>query len=398
MKILSFGCRLNTFESKIIERLISDREDIFVVNTCAVTSEAERQCRQTIRRISRENPLMKIVVTGCAAQLNPTIYADMPEVYKVVGNLEKLDREKLLFGPKIQVSDLSKAKQVVPIVSDFESRTRAFLQIQQGCSHACTFCIVHTARGKNKGLEPDLVIQEAKSFVDKGFLELVLTGVDIASYPYGLNDLLKRILKEVNGLKRLRLGSFDPALMTDEFIDIFADNEVMMPHLHLSMQSGDDMILKRMGRRHLSRPVIEACQKLISKRKDFVFGADIIAGFPTETKEMFYNTINFVKEAPISLLHVFPYSVRPSTPAAKMPMIEMHERKERAAQLREVGNRLLAVKLEEYVGKRMNVLVEKNGVGYSENYLKVKTNYDKTGDVVSVLITKRNENELVGQA
>lgn len=398
MKILSFGCRLNTFESKIIEGLIADQEDVFVVNTCAVTSEAERQCRQTIRRIARENPLMKIIVTGCAAQLNPTGYADMPEVYKVVGNLEKLNREKLLNGPKIQVSDLSTADQVVPVVSDFEERTRAFLQIQQGCSHSCTFCVVHTARGKNKGLEPNQVIQEAKNFVDKGFLELVLTGVDIASYPYGLNDLLKRILKEVQGLKRLRLGSFDPALMTDEFIDIFADNEVMMPHLHLSMQSGDDMILKRMGRRHLSGPVIEACQKLIEKRKDFVFGADIIAGFPTETNEMFLNTMNFIKEAPVSLLHVFPYSIRPFTPAAKMPMVEMSERKKRAAQLREVGSRLLSVQLESYVGKRMNVLVEKNGIGYSENYLKVKTNYDKAGEIVSVLITKRNEHELVGQA
>ena len=397
MKIISFGCRLNTFESKIIKELLSDKDDIFVINTCAVTSEAERQCRQTIRRVARENPDMKIIVTGCAAQLDAERYANMPEVFKVVGNIEKLDREKLLFGPKIQVSDIMNATTSVPIVSDFESRTRAFLQIQQGCSHSCTFCIVHKARGKNKGLEPDQVIFEAKRFVENGFLELVLTGVDIASYPYGLNALLKRIITEVKGLKRLRLGSFDPALMNDELIDLFSDNEVMMPHLHLSMQSGDDMILKRMGRRHLSGPVIEACQKLLSKRKNFVFGADMIAGFPTETEEMFLNTVQFVQEAPISLLHVFPYSERPSTPAAKMPMVEMKIRKERAAKLREVGNRLLNLKMSEFVGKYLNVLVEQNGVGYSENYLKVKTNSNKTGEIVSVLITKRNENELVGE-
>ena len=398
MKILSFGCRLNTFESKIIEGLLSDKDDLFVINTCAVTAEAERQCRQTIRKTAREHPNMKIIVTGCAAQLNPEQYSKIPEVYKVVGNIEKLNRDKLLSDKKVEVSDIMKSETSVPVVSDFESRTRAFLQIQQGCSHACTFCIVHTARGKNKGLLPDQVIDEAKRFVDKGFLELVLTGVDIASYPYGLNDLLKRILKEVKGLKRLRLGSFDPALMTDEFISIMADNEIMMPHLHLSMQSGDDMILKRMGRRHLSGSVVEACQKLIERRKDFVFGADMIAGFPTETEEMFFNTAEFIKNAPISLLHVFPYSERPMTPAAKMPMVEMKIRKERASYLRELGGRLLNLKLAEFEGKRLNVLIERNGVGYSENYLKVKTNSNKTGEIVSVLITKRNENELVGQA
>lgn len=398
MKILSFGCRLNTFESKIIQDLLHDQEDVFVINTCAVTGEAERQCRQAIRKAARENPDMKIVVTGCAAQLNPAAYADMSEVFKVVGNIEKLSREKLLFGPKVQVSDIQNVEQVVPVICDFEARTRAFLQIQQGCDHSCTFCIVHKARGKNKGLPPEQVIAQANHFVEKGFSELVLTGVDIASYPYGLNALLKDILLNVKGLKRLRLGSFDPALMNDEFIDIFANYEVMMPHLHLSMQSGDNMILKRMGRRHLVEPVLDACHKLLSKRKDFVFGADLIAGFPTETEEMFLNTVSFVQNAPISHVHVFPYSARPSTPASKMPMVDMQERKRRAAKLRETGARLLNTKLAQSVGERMKVLIEKNGGGYSENYLKVKTNSDKTGEIVSVLITGRTENELVGQA
>ena len=398
MKILSFGCRLNTFESALIQKMLSDRDDVFVINTCAVTHEAERQCCQAIRRAYRENPEMKIIVTGCAAQINPQKYAEMPEVYKVIGNLEKLSKKSFLEGEKVQVQDISMADVEVPVISDFESRTRAFLQIQQGCSHKCTFCIVRKARGQNKGLEPEKVIAEANQFVQKGFSELVLTGVDITSYPYGFNQLLKDIIKNVPDLKRLRLGSIDPACLDDEFIDVVSDNEVMMPHLHLSMQSGDNMILKRMGRRHSFEQVLNACHKLKQKRKDIVFGADFIAGFPTETEEMFLNTVEFAKEAPITHLHVFPYSVRPETPAAKMPMIDMGERKRRANALRSFGEELLQKTLDSYIGKRLSVLVEINQTGYSENYLKVKTNVDKTGEIVPVLITGRIKNELVGQA
>lgn len=398
MKILSFGCRLNTFESTVIQKLLADRDDVFVVNTCAVTHEAERQCQQAIRRVARENPDMKIIVTGCAAQLNPDKYAQMPEVFKVLGNIEKLSKKCLLEGDKVQVQNILEADFEVPVISDFEARTRAFLQIQQGCSHACTFCIVRKARGKNKGLPIDQVISEAKGFVANGFSELVLTGVDITSYPYGFNALLKEILKKVDGLKRLRLGSIDPACMDDEFIDIVSSNSIFMPHLHLSMQSGDNMILKRMGRRHSYEQVVEACKKLKEKRPNFVFGGDFITGFPTETDDMFFNTMRFVKEVGMTHLHVFPYSVRPETPAARMPMIDVCERKKRASILRTLGNELLESYLDSQIGKKFPVLIETNGVGYTENYLKVKTNCDKIGQIVDVQIIGRDKNELVGEA
>ncbi len=398
MKILSFGCRLNTFESTVIQKLLSDVDDVFVINTCAVTHEAERQCQQAIRRVARENPHMKIIVTGCAAQLNPAKYASMPEVFRVVGNIEKLSRKCLLEGAKVQVQSILETDFDVPVITDFEARTRAFLQIQQGCSHACTFCIVRKARGKNRGLPVDRVIEEANLFVKNGFSELVLTGVDITSYPFGFNQLLKEILRKVKGLKRLRLGSIDPACMDDEFIDIITSNPVFMPHLHLSMQSGDDLILKRMGRRHSFNQVLSACQKIKEIRPDFIFGGDFITGFPTETEEMFLNTVRFVKEADIKLLHVFPYSVRPDTPAAKMPMVEMQDRKKRAAFLRKIGDELLVDYLDKQIGKKHLVLIETNGIGYTENYLKVKTNCYRTGEIVSVSITGREKNELVGQA
>ncbi len=398
MKILSFGCRLNTFESTVIQKLLADRDDIFVINTCAVTHEAERQCQQAIRRAARENPDMKIIVTGCAAQLDPQKYANMPEVFKVVGNIEKLSRKCLLEGERVQVQNILDTDFEVPVITDFESRTRAFLQIQQGCSHACTFCIVRKARGKNKGLPIDQVINEAKGFVANGFSELVLTGVDITSYPYGFNALLKEILKQVSGLKRLRLGSIDPACMDDEFIDIVSSNPIFMPHLHLSMQSGDNMILKRMGRRHSFEQVLSACQKLKEKRPDFVFGGDFITGFPTETDDMFLNTVRFVQEAGVTHLHVFPYSIRPETPAAKMPMVDVCERKKRAALLRAVGDELLTTYLDKQIGKTMTVLIETEGFGYTENYLRVKTNCDRIGKIVPVIITGREKNELVGEA
>ncbi len=398
MKILSFGCRLNTFESKIIQELLEKEPDIFVINTCAVTHEAERQCCQAIRKVARENPNMKIIVTGCAAQLNPKKYADMPEVYKVVGNIEKLSKDCLLQGDKVQVQNILNAEFDVPIVTDFDGRTRAFLQIQQGCSHACTFCIVRNARGKNRGLPLEQILSQAQHFVENGYSELVLTGVDITSYPDGFNKLLEEILTNVSGLKRLRLGSVDPACLDDEFISLFSKYDVLMPHLHLSMQAGDDMILKRMGRRHNRSMVLNACQKLRKIRKDFVFGADFITGFPTETEEMFLNTMRFVEEANITLLHVFPYSVRPETPAAKMPMTDMFERRRRAGALRALGDKLHKDCLDSYIGKTLNVLVEKESTGYSENYLKVKTNCDITGEIVPVVIVGRKENELVGQA
>lgn len=398
MKIMTFGCRLNTFESTIIQKIAEGLEDIFVINTCAVTGEAERQCRQAIRKIHREFPQMKIVVTGCGAQLHPEEYACMPEVFRVLGNREKLTKEALFASEKVMVGDLKNANFDLPTISDFEGRSRAFLQIQQGCDHRCTFCIVHTARGKNKGLSIKQVITQAQQFVENGFLELVLTGVDITSYPAGFNQLLKELLKQVAGLKRLRLGSIDPACLDDEFIDLVGKSKVLMPHLHLSIQAGDNLILKRMGRRHTHEQVVRACERLKQIRPEIVFGADFITGFPTETNDQFEQTIRLVQKSGLTHLHVFPYSIRPGTPAAKMPMVDQALRKERAAQLRKVGEEQLIKLLDTQIGKVMPVLIEKDGYGYTENYLKVKTDSLETGKIILVEIKERNQNELVGKA
>lgn len=400
MKIVTFGCRLNSFESVVIQKQGADLDDVFVVNTCAVTSEAERQCRQEIRKIKRQYPDMKIIVTGCAAQLHPEEYAMMPEVYRVLGNREKLTKEALFHTEKVMVADImdDDSSFDVPIIADFEGRTRAFLQVQQGCSHACTFCIIHTARGKNKGVPLNQVVEQAKTFVEKGFQELVLTGVDITSYPQGFNLLLKTILTQVPGLKRLRLGSLDPACLDEEFINLYKEYPVLMPHLHLSAQAGDNLILKRMGRRHSFEQVVEICQQLREIRKDIIFGADFITGFPTETEAQFLNTIELVKKAQISKLHVFPYSVREGTPAAKMPMVPVSERKERAARLRQTGTELYKNILQEHIGKTESVLIENEGFGYTENYIKVKTNSNAIGEIIPIKITAEQDDELVGQA
>lgn len=398
MKIMTFGCRLNTFESTVIQKMAEGLDDVFVINTCAVTDEAERQCRQAIRKVYRMFPSMKIVVTGCGAQLHPEEYACMPEVFRVLGNREKLIKESFFSSEKIMVGDLDKTDFELPIISDFEGRSRAFLQIQQGCDHFCTFCIVHTARGKNKGLPLEKVIAQARSFVKNGFLELVLTGVDITSYPDGFNKLLKEIITQVNGLKRLRLGSVDPACLDDELINLIGNNNILMPHLHLSIQSGDNLILKRMGRRHTFEQVVQACKRLKKIRPNMVFGADFITGFPTETDEQFEQTIRLVQMAALTHLHVFPYSIRPGTPAAKMPMVDKIIRKERAARLRTLGEEMLVKTLDAQIGRTLPVLIEKDGCGYTENYLRVRTNFFDMGKIVLVKIIGRNQNELVGKA
>ncbi len=399
MKILTFGCRLNTFESSLIHKIGADMDDVIVVNTCAVTGEAERQCRQAIRKAYREHPNMKIIVTGCGAQLHPEEYAAMPEVYRVLGNREKLSSEILHGTDEIAVSDINEpAEWELPVVTDFEGRTRAFLQIQQGCDHACTFCIIHCARGHNTGLPPRQVIEQAKAFVTNGFSEIVLTGVDITSYPHGFNAVIRRLLEEVPEIKRLRLGSLDPACVDDELIDLFATYPALMPHIHLSVQAGDNLILKRMGRRHNREHVIDFCRKLRAIQPDMVFGADLITGFPTETEEQFLQTVDLVRTADITHLHVFPYSVRQGTPAAKMPMINPAVRKERAARLRAVGDALTENLLNKTVGQIKPVLIEKEGQGYTDNYLKVAVPSDKIGQIIDVRIVKRSKNELVGEA
>lgn len=402
MQIITFGCRLNIFESAAIEKLVgADLPNVILFNTCAVTAEAERQLRQAIRKAKRENPNTRIYVAGCAAQLHPENYALMPEVDRVLGNREKLSKAALLAKEKTLVASMDIPQEGidtdVPIISDFAGKTKAFLQIQQGCNHACTFCVVHHIRGKNTGLHPDTVIRQAKTFVGNGYPELILTGVDLAAYPYGFCGLIRRLLTEVDGLKRLRFGSLDPAVLSEEFVALMASDKRLMPHIHLSIQAGDDLILKRMGRRHTKQDILTLADKLRQVRPDIVLGADFIAGFPTETDEQFNETMDLVKRANITHLHVFPYSERDGTPAAKMPQLPVSIRKERAKKLRDLGTQQMEHLLDKMVGKTISVLVEQPFEGTSENYLKVRFETPQiVGQIVDVRITKRENNELVG--
>lgn len=397
MKIITFGCRMNSFESAVMARLGHDIPDnVIVVNTCAVTHEAERQCRQTIRKLKRENPDSLLVVTGCAAQLDPMLYAQMPEVDRVLGNHEKLDKEFLCGHQKQVVGDINQEFDL-PIVADFEGRTRAFLQIQQGCDHHCTFCIVRLARGKNQGLSPDKVIEQARAFVQNGFHEIVLTGADVASYPDGLCEISERLLNEVPEIQRLRFGSLDPAALKDDFITLVQKYPQVMPHFHLSIQSGDDTVLRLMGRRHRRKDIFDLAEKLRSVRPEIVLGSDFITGFPTETEEQFQNTLDLVKKINITHLHVFPYSERPGTPAVKLKQIPVPVRKERAQKLRALGDDLYQKLLKSMVGKKVNVLVESDKKGWTENYLHVILTSDiPVGQIVPVIIKGVKNNALVG--
>ena len=398
MKIITFGCRINTYESALISQIAGDLENVILVNTCAVTAEAERQCRQTIRKLRKENPSALVVVTGCAAQLHPEVYAAMPEVDRVIGNREKITREALTATEPVLVSDVKDASFDIPIVSDFEGRTRAFIQVQQGCNHACTFCVVRQVRGKNKGISPEQVVEQARVFVEKGYSELVLTGIDVTSYPYGFSDLVEQVLKQVPEIKRLRFGSMDPAGIDDKLIGLFGEYETLMPHMHLSIQSGDNDVLRRMGRRHKREDVIRLAEKLRAVRPDFVLGSDFIAGFPTETEKMFENTLDLVEQAQIILLHVFPFSVRPGTPSAKMEMVDMHQRKERARRLREKGHELLQSYLQTQVGKSSVVLVEKDNKGFNEHYIPTHLIGDVAeGQIITVTNTGVSEDGLVAK-
>lgn len=397
MKIVTFGCRMNAFESAVMARLGKDIPDnVIVVNTCAVTGEAERQCRQTIRKLKRENPNATLVVVGCAAQLNPEKYAEMPEVDRVLGNHEKLNHKVLLGVQKVAVGDIE-APFDLPIVSDFEGRNRAFLQIQQGCDHKCTFCVVRFARGHNTGLPPEQVIAQAKEFAKQGFKEIVLTGADVTSYPYGLIEISKRILIEVPEIERLRYGSLDPAALTQEFVNFVKQYPRVMPHFHLSIQSGDNLILKRMGRRHNREQVIQFAQMLRKARPEAVLGADFITGFPTETEDQFENTKKLVLETGLTHLHVFPYSERPGTPAAKMSQLPMAERKKRAAELRKLGDKMHDELLHKMIGTKALVLVESDGMGWTENYLRVILNSKyQAGEIVPIKVKGVKDHALVG--
>ena len=339
VQVITFGCRLNAFESEVIkEKLRTFSDDLIVINTCAVTGEAERQCRQAIRKLKKENPNAKIVVTGCSAEVHQDSFLKMKEVSLVLGNKEKNDIEryvKQIGEIKSKVEGVSSDEDVNGyMITGFEGRQKAFVQIQQGCNHRCTYCIVPYARGKNRSATIEHVVAQVKMLCQKGLKKICLTGVDLCSYQYGLASVVHAILQEVVELEELSFGSLDPAAVDKELIRLIGQNKTISPYFHLSVQSGDNLILKRMGRRHTREDVINLCAQIRLVRADAVFGADFIFGFPSESEEAFENTCRLVEQADITKLHVFPYSERDSTPASKMPQIDMHIRRERAKILR----------------------------------------------------------------
>ncbi len=379
--VITFGCRLNIHESEVIRRDAAAAElaDAVIVNTCAVTGEAVRQARQAIRKLRRERPGTQIIVTGCAAQTEPGTFAAMPEVDRVVGNEEKLEPQTWARAEKIAVGDIMAATETtLHSINAIEGHTRAFVQVQNGCDHRCTFCIIPYGRGNSRSVPMDDVVGQVRRLVANGYREVVLTGVDITSYGSNLPGapklglLVKHILKAVPELERLRLSSIDSVEADDDLFDAMAEEPRLMPHLHLSLQAGDDLILKRMKRRHLRADAIAFCEQVRRLRPDIVFGGDIIAGFPTETEEMFARSLDLVDECGLTHLHVFPFSARPGTPAARMPQLRGDVINERARRLREKGATALRRHLDGEVGQRRRVLTEAGGVGRTEQFTQVK--------------------------
>ena len=381
LDVVTFGCRLNIAESEVIRREASAGgvDNAVIVNTCNVTSEAVRQARQTIRRIKRERPDAQIVVTGCAAQTAPEQFAGMAEVDRVLGNEEKLDAGAWASSERIAVGNIMAAtQQRMNAVDHIEGHTRAFVQVQNGCDHRCTFCIIPFGRGNSRSLPMDDALAQVRRLVANGYREIVLTGVDITSYGTDLSDgprlgaLVKRILRDVPELARLRLSSIDSVEVDDDLLDAFATESRLMPHLHLSLQHGDDLILKRMKRRHSRGAAIAFCNDMRRLRPNVVFGADIIAGFPTETEDMFTRSLDLVDECGLTQLHVFPFSPRPGTPAARMPQLDRALIKERAQRLRAKGDAALGRHLDAQVGRRFHILTERGGIGRTEQFTAVR--------------------------
>jgi threonylcarbamoyladenosine tRNA methylthiotransferase MtaB len=388
IEVITFGCRLNTFESEVIRRHAGAAalSDAVIVHTCAVTAEAERQARQTIRRLRRERPDARIIVTGCSVQVASGAYAAMAEVDHVVGNAEKLRPEtwralagEIAAGPRVQVGDIMAVRETAHhLVDGLDGRTRAFLQVQQGCDHRCTFCIIPFGRGPSRSVPLPAIAEQARALVAAGYRELVVTGVDITSYGKDLpgtptlGAMLKGLLRAVPEFDRLRLSSIDPAEIDDDLRDLVAAEPRLLPHLHLSVQAGDDLVLKRMKRRHLRRHVLGVTAELKALRPDIVFGADLIAGFPTEDEAMFENTLELVDEAGLTFLHVFPYSARSGTPAARMPQVPKEVRKERAARLRAAGEAALDRFLHAQLGERRRALMERHDSGHTDQFAPVR--------------------------
>jgi threonylcarbamoyladenosine tRNA methylthiotransferase MtaB len=412
--VQTFGCRLNIWESEVIrdQAGAAGLFDAIIFNTCAVTAEAEKQARQAIRKARRDHPDAKIIVTGCAAQIAPETWAAMPEVTQVVGNHDKLQAAswaKLASNeaPSLLVSDVMEVRETAAhMVDSFHEHTRAFLQVQQGCDHRCTFCIIPYGRGNNRSAPADDLIDAARRLVANGCKELVLTGVDITSWGSDLTGrprlghLVRRLLAEVKDLPRLRLSSIDPAEPDAELMDVLADDHRLLPHLHLSAQHGDDLILKRMKRRHLGRDILRFCDEARRRRPDVVFGADVIAGFPTETDQAHAASLAMIAAADITHLHVFPYSPRPGTPAADMPQLAPLMIKERASELRQLGAARLGAFLDAAIGQQDELLVEAGNRGHGRSFAKIRLDggFVPSGQIVDVELTGRDGDSLIGRA
>lgn len=406
--IITFGCRLNSFESEVIKSSLkkSNAKNTLVFNTCSVTQEAEKQAIKAIRKARKDNPDKRIVVTGCAAQVNPQKYSDLDEVDLVLGNVEKFNAENYneSIREKILVSDIMQVKETAShLVTSFGGRTRAFIEIQNGCNHRCTFCTIPFGRGNNRSIPIGDIVNQVSLLVEQGYNEIVLTGVDITDYGSNLpgtpslGDMIKRLLTLVPDLPRLRLSSIDVAEVDNTLLQLILHENRLMPHFHISLQSGDNMILKRMKRRHTRNQVIDFCDLVRKHRKDAAFGADIIAGFPTETEEMFLNSLNLVKESKIQYIHAFPYSERDGTPAARMPQVKQHLRKERTKALIEQGKIELEKFSKKYIGQTISVLVEKNNIGVMENFLKVHITGNSTQNIIEkVYVSDFVDNKLIG--
>jgi len=381
--LINLGCRLNIYEGEIIKNHLSHNnlKHVTVINSCAVTAEAEKKVAYEIRKAKRNNPKNTIIVTGCAAQINPKKYADIEEVDLILGNKEKLLPnvwKNLNFLEPIQVDDILSEKKTIPsTIEKFDGKSRAYIEIQQGCDHRCTFCIIPYGRGNNRSVPAGVIVERIKKIVNNGYKEVVLTGVDITDYGKDLpaqptfSNLIKRILKLVPDLEQLRLSSIDCAEIDEGFWDLLSEKK-LMPHFHISLQAGNNLILKRMKRRHSREMAISFCNKVLSKRKDVTFGADFIVGFPTETDEMFKDTLDLVDKCHVTHLHVFPYSPRDNTPAARMPQIDRFIIRDRANILRQKGMEKLKLHLAKKVGEEDLILIEKNqnkkSIGKDQNF------------------------------
>ncbi len=432
-ELVTLGCRLNFAESEAMRALAGDRDDLVIVNSCAVTGEAVRKTRQQIRKAKKARPDAEIVVTGCAAQIDPDSFAAMPEVSRVLGNREKMEagsftvRAEPVEAPSFLsdedspptglgqtetlVSDIMAVRDTAPhLVTGFSDRARAFVEVQNGCDHRCTFCVIPYGRGNSRSVPAGLVVDRIKALVDQGFREVVLTGVDLTSYGPDLPGrpslglLVERILTGVPDLPRLRLSSIDSIEIDDRLFEIITGEERFMPHLHLSLQAGDDMVLKRMKRRHSRAQSVEIVARLTEKRPEIAIGADIIAGFPTETDAMAANTLRLVKDCRIVHGHIFPYSARKGTPAAKMPQVPVPVRKARAAKLRAAVEAERSDWLESLVGTRQRVLVERDAMGHAENFAETIVRHrdedksDPVGEIVEAVVTGVEGSKLIGMA